>query len=294
MNDLTLGILGGLGSAVCWASITVLGRAISGSISPAAINAVRSVLGGLLVVVIAVAAGYGPEIVRIPLWALLAFWVSMAIGFAIGDTVFFAGMEHLGVTRAHTLSMVHPLLTTLIGIGLLGEPISITRAVGILLVLGGLLLIVSGRGEDSPEGRASQWRGVRLVLVAALSWTIAAVLLKAPLQGVSAMAATAVRGPMGGVVLLLTPWARGAFRAVRGCRPPELTRLAVICLLSFGSALSFTAGVKHAGVAVGTVLATTSPLFTIPLEIFVLGHRPSGRTILGAVITVAGIALINL
>lgn len=294
MNELGMGILGGLGSAACWATITVLGRSISGALSPAVINAVRAVSGGLLVVVVAVAAGYGPEILRIPLWALLAFWISMGIGFAIGDTVFFAGMEYLGVTRAHTLSMVHPLLTTLIGIGLLGEPVSTVRALGILLVLGGLLLIVSGRGADSADGRAMQWRGVRLVLLAAVSWTIAAVLLKAPLQGVSAPAATAVRAPMGGLVLLLTPWARGAWPAVRTCRSPELTRLGAICLLSFASSLLFTAGIKHAGVAVGTVLATTSPLFTIPLETFVLGHRPTGRTIAGAMVTVGGIALINL
>ena len=294
MNDLSLGIIGGLGSAACWATITVLGRSLSGALAPAVINTVRALTGGVLVVLVAVAAGYGPEILSIPLWALLAFWISMAIGFAFGDTIFFAGMEYLGVTRAHTLSMVHPLLTTLIGIGLLGEPVSLARAMGILLVLGGLLLIVSGRGTGSADSRATQWRGVRLVLLAALSWTIAAVLLKAPLQGVSALAATAVRAPLGGVVLIMTPWARGAWPAVRTCRPPELTRLGAICLLSFASSIFFTAGIKHAGVAIGTVLATTSPLFTIPLETFVLGHRPTGRTMVGAVVTVGGIALINL
>ncbi len=294
MNELSVGVVGGLGSAACWATITVLGRSISGALSPAIINAVRAVAGGLLVVAVAVAAGYGPEILRIPLWALLAFWISMGIGFAIGDTVFFAGMADLGVTRAHTLSMAHPLLTTLIGIGLLGEPISVARALGILLVLGGLLIIVSGRGTESADGRATQWRGVRLVVLAAVSWTIAVVLLKAPLQGVSALAATAVRAPVGGLVLLLTPWVRGAWPAVRSCRPPELTRLGAICLLSFASSLLFTAGIKDAGVAVGTVLANTSPLFAIPLETFVLGHRPTGSTIAGAVVTVGGIVLINL
>ena len=294
MNELSLGIIGGLGSAACWATITVLGRSLSGALGPAVINTVRALTGGVLVVLVAVGAGYGPEILRIPLWALLAFWISMAIGFAFGDTIFFTGMEYLGVTRAHTLSMVHPLLTTLIGIGLLGEPVSAARAMGILLVLGGLLLIVSGRGTGSADGRAAQWRGVRLVLLAALSWTIAAVLLKAPLQRVSALAATAVRAPLGGVVLLMTPWARGAWPAVRTCRPPELTRLGAICLLSFASSIFFTVGIKHAGVAIGTVLSTTSPLFTIPLETLVLGHRPTGRTMIGAVVTVGGIALINL
>jgi drug/metabolite transporter (DMT)-like permease len=55
----------------------------------------------------------------------------------------------------------------------------------------------------------------------------------------------------------------------------------------------YTFGIKHAGVAIGSVLSTTSPLFTIPLEIAILGKRPTRRTILGAVVTVCGIALMG-
>jgi drug/metabolite transporter (DMT)-like permease len=119
------------------------------------------------------------------------------------------------------------------------------------------------------------------------------VLLKAPLRVASVVAAAAVRSPLGGIVLLLTPWTRGTWGTIRKSRPQELLRLAMICWLSFGSALLYTGGIKHAGVAVGTVLSSTAPLFTIPLEILVLQRRPSVQTILGALITVIGIALMN-
>jgi len=36
-------------------------------------------------------------------------------------------MQHLGVTRAHTLSMVHPLMSTMAGIVLFGEVMSVER-----------------------------------------------------------------------------------------------------------------------------------------------------------------------
>ena len=294
MTELTKGILGGLGSAVSWACISILVRSLSDTLGPAVINAIRSLIGGLLVLTVAVASGYGDEIIRMPLWAVGTLWVSITIGLAVGDTVFFHGMKYLGVTRAHTLSMAHPLLTTMVGIGLLGEPVSFLRATGILLVLGGLSLIVAGKGEGAAEVAGARRRGVRLVLLAAATWSLSSVLLKGPLQIVSAMAAAAVRSPVGGLVLWLTPWTRGAIRTVATSRPEELARLAVICLLSAASALLFITGVKYGGVAVGTVLSATSPLFTIPLEILVLGRRPSRRTILGAVVTVAGIGLMNL
>jgi len=294
MTELTKGILGGLGSAMSWACISILTRSLSDTLGPASINAIRSTVGGLLVLVVAVASGYWWEIVEMPLWAVLTLWVSITIGLAVGDTVFFHGMRYLGVTRAHTLSMAHPLLTTAVGIGLLGEPVTLLRAAGILLVLGGLSLIIAGKGEGGAEMAGGRRRGVRLVLVAAATWSLSTILLKGPLQVVSAMAAAAVRSPVGGSILWLTPWTRGAIRKVSTSRPEDLARLTAICLLSAASALLFTTGVKYGGVAVGTVLSTTSPLFTIPLEILVLGRRPSRRTVMGAIVTVGGIGLMNL
>jgi drug/metabolite transporter (DMT)-like permease len=293
MSALAMGIVGGLGSAITWAAISILARTLSDRMTPAGINAFRSTVGGLAVLALAVASGYGGEIVRMPLWAVLALWLSISIGFAMGDTLFFEGMRYLGVTRAHTLSMVHPLLSTLVGIGLFGEPITPRRALGILLVLTGIALIVTGHEEVSGEAAGGRRRGIRLVLGAAVAWTLAAVLLKAPLRAVSAMAATAVRSPLGGLALWATPWTRGTWGTVCKSRGREVGFLAAICLLSAASSLLFTTGIKYGGVAVGTVLSTTSPLFTIPLEVIVLGHRPTRRTIQGAVTTVVGIALMN-
>ncbi len=293
MSDLSMGILGGLGSAVTWAAISILARALSGRLTPAGINAVRATAGGLAILAGALAAGYGGEIVGMPLWAVVALWCSITIGYAGGDTVFFAGMASLGVTRAHTLSMAHPLLSTIVGIWLLGEGVTLWRAVGILLVLGGIGLIVSGEGEADDETSTRRRQGIRLVLAAAVLWTVSAVLLKAPLRVVSAMAATAVRNPLAGLVLWCTPWTRGTWRTARDSRGRELARLVAICLLSATSSLLFTLGIKYGGVAVGTVLSTTSPLFTIPLEIAVLGKQPSRRTVTGAVTAVLGIALMS-
>jgi drug/metabolite transporter (DMT)-like permease len=64
-------------------------------------------------------------------------------------------------------------------------------------------------------------------------------------------------------------------------------------LFSAFSPILYTFGIKHAGVAIGSVLATTSPLFTIPLEIVVLGRWPTRRTVLGALTTMVGIALMG-
>ena len=293
MNELALGIMGALGSAATWALICILAQSLSGRLTSAGINAFRALVGGLVVFVGAIAAGYGAEIVTMPLWVALTLWASILIGYAGGDTIFFLGMQHLGVTRAHTLSMVHPLMSTMAGIVLFGEIMSVARAAGVLLVVGGLALIVTGQAEGSAEGSRARRQGIRLVVVAAVAWTVGSVMLKPPLQVVSPVTATAIRSPLVGAVLWLTPWARGTWRTVRLTRGREAVVLAAICLLSALSPILYTFGIKHAGVAIGSVLSTTSPLFTIPLEILFLGRRPTRRTVLGAVTTVLGITLMG-
>jgi drug/metabolite transporter (DMT)-like permease len=293
MSELALGIMGALGSAATWALICILAQSLSGRLTSAGINAFRALVGGLIIFIGALVTGYGAEIVTMPLWVALTLWASILIGYAGGDTIFFLGMQHLGVTRAHTLSMVHPLMSTIAGIVLFGEVMTATRAAGVLLVVGGLALIVTGQSEGSAEALRARRRGIELVLVAAVAWTVGSVMLKPPLQVVSPVTASAVRSPLVGAVLWLTPWARGTWRTVRMTRGREALVLAAICLFSAISPILYTVGIKYAGVAIGSVLSTTSPLFTIPLEIAVLGRWPTRRTVLGAVTTVCGIALMG-
>jgi drug/metabolite transporter (DMT)-like permease len=292
MTALTLGILGGLGTGMIWAAISILARSLSGVIAPIGISAVRSVVGGALILLLAFAAGFGGELLRMPLWVVLTLAASMVLALGVADTLFFASMDSLGITRALILGMLNPLLTTLVGIGLLGEAVTPVRATGMFLVVGGLVLVVAGKGEWAARYPASR-RGLRLILLAAFAWAGSAILMKPALEASSVVAAAAIRMPAAGIVLWFAPWTRGTVAAVRKASRAEQGRLAAICLLGVAGTLCFTAGIKYGGVAVGNVLAATSPLFTLPFEIWVLGERQSAGTVAGALVTVSGIALMN-
>ena len=105
--------------------------------------------------------------------------------------------------------------------------------------------------------------------------------------------ATAIRIPVAAVVLWLTPWTRGTPAAVRASTPSERWRLVALCLLNAVGSILFTVAIRSGGVAIGNALASTSPLFAIPLEVLVLRRRPPLRTVAGAVLTVIGIACLG-
>ncbi len=293
MTELTWGIAGGLGTGLTWAAISILVQSLSGVLRPVSITAIRSTVGGVIIVVAALLAGHAPEILSMPLWAVLALWTSILLSMGFGDTVFFASMDHLGVTRALILSLANPLLTMIVGIGLMGERVTIPRITGILLVVGGLALIIFGKGEGEGSGRGDIRRGLRLVFLAAGAWAVSAIIMKPPLRVISATAAAAVRIPLAGLSIWLTPWTRGTVRELAKTSRAERWRLIAICVLSGAGSLLFTTGIKYGGVAVGNVLASTAPLFTLPFEVLVLRQRPSASTVFGAVITVGGVCLMS-
>jgi len=289
MSDLTQGILAGIGSGLNWAVTSFLVRSLLGRLTPVGLSAVRSTVGGGILIAAAIAAGEGRAMLQAPLWVVLSLWSAILLAMGVGDTLFFRSMDHLGLTRALALSLLNPLLTTLTGILIYGEPMTLMRLLGIALVIGGLALIMSGKGQDGARGARATRHGLQLVFLAATSWALSATILKPALLQVPVLAGTALRIPMAGLVLWLTPWTRGTFDALRASTRPERWRLAAVCFLNAVGSGLFTITIRSGGVAVGNALASTAPPFAIPLEVWILRQRPTTRTIVGAVLTVAGI-----
>lgn len=292
MHELTQGVLAGLGCGLNWAVTSLVVRTLLGRLTPAGISAVRATGGGGLLILLALAAGEGGAMLHAPFWVILSLAAAICLGMGLGDSLFFVSMEELGMTRALTLSLLNPLLSTFAGIALYREPVTLVRLAGIGLVLVGLGVIVSGRGDETATGRRTS-RGLRLVCLAAACWALSATIVKPALLEVPVLAGTALRIPIAGLVLWLTPWTRGTLAAVRESNSVERWRLGTICVLNALGSILFTVAIRSGGVAIGNALSSTAPLFAIPLEILVVKRRPSTRTIAGAVLTVAGIGCLG-
>ena len=172
----------------------------------------------------------------------------------------------------------------------LDEPVTLPIAVGTLVTLAGLALIVAPWAERAPEERF--WFGVGTAALASLAWAVSTVLVKPPLSEKDAVTAQAIRLPLAATALW--PWARSAPRALALSSRAVRVRIAVLGALTSVSSVMFVAGVKHAGVAVASVLSSTAPMFAIPLAVIFLGERLTPRALLGAAITIAGITLLHL
>ena len=282
-----------LASALTWTLSGLLVRRLHDRFSSLALSALRSVLGGgLLLAALALGAGTA-GLAGVSPQALGLLAASIVLAVIVGDTVFFESTRSLGLARAMTISMSYPVASAVLAASVLGEPITPAITAGSLLTLGGLALIVLARdgAEPVPE---RYWPGVRAATFASLAWAVSVVMLRAPLREMDALAAQAIRLPLAGLLLCAMPRVWPAAGALWRAPGRVLGAVLVLGALSALSSILFVAGVKHAGVAVATVLSAASPMFALPLGVLFLGERPRPVAVLGTVVTVAGVAVLQL
>jgi drug/metabolite transporter (DMT)-like permease len=276
-----------------WAVTSLLARTLHPTLNSVSINAIRSTVAGILLVgwVLAVDGVRAMTAISLTTFALLALSIVIAVG--VGDNVFFESSRTVGLARAMTIAMTYPLITTALAALVLGEAITVSVGMGALLTLVGIVLIVSGR-ERSGERHPHYWHGVAAAGIASVAWGIAPILMKAPLQEMDAAAAQGVRLPVAAALLWATPWARGAVGQLARAGQSIITRMAFLSVLTLFSSVMYVAGIKYAGVAMGSILSSVAPMFAIPLGVIFLHERLSVGALLGVLVTIAGVIVLQL
>jgi len=133
-----LGIAFGVATAAIYAVYILTGSALSKETSPIASTAVIVTAAGAVFALTAAVRG-----VRLP--GTAGGWAAV-IAIAVVCTVaavalFLAGLERLGPVRATIYSTVEPVFTVVLAALVLGEEVTLLRAGGGALVLGGVLLL---------------------------------------------------------------------------------------------------------------------------------------------------------
>ena len=290
LSDPAFGAVCALGAALAWSVTSLLARTLMPHYGSVTINAVRSGIAGALLVACVVLTDGPAVLVAMSGATFLVLVVSIVAAIGIGDSVFFESTRAIGLGRAMTIATTYPIGAALMAAAIYGERITTPIAVGTLLTLGGVALIVSVRPEVRPE---RLWFGVATAVIASVAWAVSTVMMKTPLQEIEPLTAQAIRLPLASALLWLTPWTRGAAAALRAGGRGPLLRIGALSLVTAASSVLFVASLKYAGVAVGSVLSSTAPLFALPLGVIFLGERASLWTVLGALVAVAGIVVLQ-
>ncbi len=287
--------LAALGTATCWAVSGLIASDAVRAMGPFHFNLLRQMFVALLLALAVTFTGgwhgLGGQQV-----ALLA--ASGVIGILLGDTLNFAGVGRLGPRRGGAVFALNAPMAAILGWVFLGEALPLQAWVGISLAATGVALAVLGR----PRQDAHRLETVRGALVIGVLFGLggalgqaAGSLIARPLMaaGLDPYLASMVRVGASGLamtVLAATPLAPARPRPVTRLAMAQALATAIIGLL-MGMTL-FLYALQGAETGIIATLSATSPVIILPLLWLRTGQRPTGTSVLGAGLAVAGLALI--
>ncbi|MBW4679134.1 MAG: DMT family transporter [Microcoleus vaginatus WJT46-NPBG5] len=297
------GELAALTAALVWAVSSVVYTRVGRHLPPLELNLSKGVIAIALIILTLVvrAVGTGNLASVMPAinpsaFALLT--LSGALGIGLGDTAYFAALTSIGPRRALLLEQtLAPPLAAILALSFLQETLSAGAWCGILLTIIGVAWVIGERvnGVNSDPSRLRQ--GIGWALLAALSQAIGAVLSRAALANtsISPLWSTLIR--LGAGVLALLLWV--LLRRQRLEISEKLLRsqqvLGVIVLTAFASTYLGIwlqqISLKFAPAGIAQTLGATSPLFVIPLAMWV-GESVSLRAIFGVLVALVGVGIL--
>jgi drug/metabolite transporter (DMT)-like permease len=292
-----LGELAALATATFWAGGSLLFTVAARRAGSFALNAAR-LTAALLVLTLLLLATRGLA------WApgagsreLLLLGGSGLIGLTLGDWGYFSSMVAVGPRLTTLLMTLAPPLTALLAVPILHERIGPWGASGMILTLAGVVWVI-GERMPTPVPRGHRIRGVILGVAGSFGQALGLVLSKLGMgEVVDPLPATAIRMAAATAGIWILVLLAGKARRVQGLLRDPIARSATLGATILGPVLGIwlsLVAVRHTQTGIAATLMATTPLLILPLVRIFHGERISRRAVLGAMISVVGVAVLVL
>jgi transporter family protein len=197
----------------------------------------------------------------------------------VGSMLYCFGLDYLPVSLVVTLSNLYIVITIVLGIVVLHEPVTVLKIAGLICIVAGVLILghsparYAAHPQASPASAPRQARGFVIMGVYIVLIGAGAFLEKPALKGLTATQLNALMGIAMTVVA-------GIALAVKGPRLPMTKRtlgvLGVGVMIGAASVFYFL-GLRGLPVSVASAASNASVVVTVVLSAIFL-HQPLGRT----------------
>jgi drug/metabolite transporter (DMT)-like permease len=298
VTDARIGVLAGLATAGLWVvsslSFTKSGQALGAT----RVNLLRTVAAAVVLCAIQWLA-LGRLLPGMSESALLWLAASGILGLTIGDQFLFTGYVMLGPRLVSVLMTLAPSMSAILAWSVFGETMNPVGVAGMLITTGGVAWAALARaGAESPHTPQERRMGLMFGVAAALCQAAGMVAAKRGLdQGVEAFDAQTIRMYAGAATViplaLLARTAGLTVQAQPSRRAYAILTLGVISGPLLGVYFSMLSTAK-VPVGVAATLIGLVPVLILPATRIIDGERITVRAWTGALIAVAGIAVLSM
>ncbi len=290
-----IGEIAALMVAFFWTITALSFESASNKVGSLAVNLIRLLLGFLFLTVFT----YFYRGIAFPVDATLNQWVWLSlsglIGFVLGDLCLFKSFTLIGSRLAMLIMTLVPPITAFLGFTLLGETLSLFNLLGMSLTFAGIFLAIFSRATATEKLKLNvPLKGFLLALGGAFGQALGLVLSKKGMGNYDPFAATQIRiitGIVGfaGIVILFNRAGqiKNAFMHKKG-----MTGIALGSFFGPFLGVSFSLlSIQHTETGIASTIMAIVPILIIAPSVLIFKQKVTIREIIGAVISVIGVAL---
>jgi drug/metabolite transporter (DMT)-like permease len=287
------GELAALATAVCWTLCALCFEYSCKKIGSLSVNMIKTYLAFVLFTIFAWIFKGSP----LPMDASGSawFWLGLSgiIGFVVGDLFLFKALAIIGARTTMLVMALVPPVVAVMGYFLLSERISAGHCVGMAVTIAGVAAVILTR-EKGSKGFKHPVKGIVYACIGMCGQAVGLVLSKHGMGDYNAFSATQIRiiaGLIGFTVLIfhLKAWGQ-LFEAFKHIPAMSVTTIGAVFGPFLGVYLSLVA-VQNTSTGVASTIIAIVPVMIIPFSILLFKEKINLREIVGALVAVAGTAI---
>jgi len=290
-----VGEFAALFTACCWTVTALAFESASNKVGSIAVNLLRLLLAMVFLSVFTYFTRdhFFPSDADSNTW----FWLVLSglIGFVVGDLFLFESYTIIGSRVAMLIMTLVPPMTAFLSWLMLGETLTLFNLFGMSLTLGGIALVIVNKGSGEKRFSFSHsLKGILYAFIGAVGQAIGLVFSKVGMGDYNAFAATQIRILTGiiGFSIVITFWKKwhNVGNAVKNVTAVKRIGLGSVFGPFLGVSFSLYA-VQHTNAGIASTIMAIVPVLIIPASVLFLHQKITLKEVIGAVISVCGVAL---
>lgn len=290
-----IGEFAALFTACCWTVTALAFESASNKVGSVAVNLLRLLLA--LVFLSIFSYFIRGKLLPFDASAHAWMWLSLSglIGFVVGDLFLFESYTIIGSRISMLIMTLVPPITALLSWIMLDETLTLFNFLGMSLTLGGIAIVIVNKGTgERMFSFTHSLKGILFAFIGAVGQAVGLVFSKVGMGNYSAFAATQIRIITGiiGFAIVVTVWKK--WKNVRNAvkNKPAIKRIGLGSVFGPFLGVSFSLfAVQHAHAGIASTIMAIVPVLIIPASLIFLHQKVTLKEIIGAVISVSGVAL---
>lgn len=292
--EFRIGEMAALFTAVCWTVTSLAFESAGRKVGSVAVNIIRLVMALVLLSLFS----YIRRGMFFPMDATAYNWFWLALsglaGFVIGDLFLFKSFTVIGSRLSMLVMTLVPPISALIGWLLMGELLSWLNVIGMSLTISGIGLVIFNKQKNKKQPEKIPAKGLLYALGGAVGQASGLVLSKFGMGDYDPFSATQIRVIAGIVGFSIIIHFFRRWLAVGQAMKHRKAMLLMLLGATFGPFLGVSASliaVQNTATGIASTIMSITPILIIPFTMIFFKQKVSWQEVVGALISVGGVAM---